>query len=396
MPLSIFIFGNTNNYLYILAEGFRALGHNVRLVINRKDLLHRPESLNPDWSNGYPEWITDCSHLTDFAFAFESYEADEMFSTMAAQADFAILNDIGPSLTSYLSCPFVSVLTGSDLTYSANFHSVEIRTAVWDQEFRKSPHAQRLNRKLIDMVARQREGLLNSRVVAYAARGLSPDGDKLLDAIGVTDAQRMMIYLSDTLRVAQQPMPNNSKLKIFCGSRVTFKQNAAQGFASMDLKGIDILIDGFALYCSQGGTGTLHLPKKGSDISAAQMQIIKLGVESQVKWYEDMPLYQFERELISADLVCDQFGSSFPGMVTTHAYALGRPVLANFRKESMPFDLPGLDAHTPDEVCNALLYADSNRKKLVDLGLESRHFAENYLSSIKTAQLILKHAMDIE
>lgn len=392
MSLSILIFGNTNNYPYLLAEGFRALGHNVRLVINKRELLHRPESLNPGWSKGYPEWISDCSHLTEFDFAYESYAVEEMMSNLAGQADFAVLNDLGPALASYLPCPYASVLTGSDLTYYADFRSVELRTAAWDQGFRRSPYARRLTRKFIDMVARQREGILMSRVVSYGARGLSPDGDLLLDTIGVTDAQRMMIHLSDTLRISQQPMPGNRELKIFCGSRVVWKQNAAKSYVAMDMKGTDVLIDGFALYCNQGGMGTLHLPRKGSDLDDAVARIAKLGIELRVKWYGNMPLQQFEQELISADLVCDQFGSSFPGMVTTHAFALGRPVLANFRREVMPFDLPGLHAVTPDDVCDALIFAEKSRSKLEALGQESRRFAERHLSPKAMAKKLLERS----
>ena len=392
MPLSIFILGNTNNYPYLLAEGFRALGHNVRLVINKKELLHRPESVNPEWTKGYPEWISDYSHLTELDFAYESYGLEEMMSNLAGRADFAVLNDIGPSLASYLTCPYASVLTGSDLTYYADFHSVELRTAAWDQGFRRTPYARRLTRKILDMVARQRDGILMSRVVSYGARGLSPDGDLLLDVIGVTDAQRTMIHLSDTLGISQQPMPGNHELKIFCGSRVVWKQNAAQSYVAMDMKGTDVLIDGFALYCNQGGMGTLYLPQKGSDLDDAVARIADLGIESRVTWYENMTLQQFEQELISADLVCDQFGSSFPGMVTTHAYALGRPVMANFRREVMPFDLPGLNAETPGEVCDALIFAERNRSKLTDLGTKSRRFAERYLSPTAMALHLLQRS----
>jgi len=392
MSLSILIFGNTNNFSFLLAEGFRALGHDVRLILNKKELLHRPESLIPEWRNDYPEWILDCSHLTEFDIAYGSYAVEELMSSVAIQVDFAVLNDIGPALASYLSCPYATVLTGSDLTYYADFRSVELRTAAWDPGFRRTPYARRIVQKFADMVVRQRDGILMSSVVSYGARGLSSDGDLLLDAIGVTDAQRTMIYLSDTVRVSQQPMPKNREMKIFCGSRVVWKQNAAQSYVAMDLKGTDVLIDGFALYCKQGGRGMLYLPRKGSDLDDAVVRIAELGIEPRVKWYENMSLQQFEQELISADLVCDQFGSSFPGMVTTHAYALGRPVMANFRRGIMPFDLPGLHAESPDEVCDALMFAERNRGKLANLGRDSRRFAEKYLSPVAMAEHLLKRS----
>jgi glycosyltransferase involved in cell wall biosynthesis len=328
--------------------------------------------------------------LTEFDFAYESYGVEEMMSNLANQADFAVLNDIGPALASYLRCPYASVLTGSDLTYYADFRSVELRTAAWDPGFRRSAYARRLMRQFIDMAARQRDGILMSHVVCYAERGLIPEADVSLDTIGVTDKQRLMIHLSDVLRISQHPMPGNRELKIFCGSRVVWKQNAAQSYSAQDMKGTDILIDGFALYCRQGGMGTLWLPRKGSDLEDAVLRIAKLGIESRVTWYENMSLQQFEQQLISADLVCDQFGSSFPGMVTTQAYALGRPVMANFRREVMPFDLPGLHVVTPEDVCDALIFAEKNRFKIKKLGEESRCYAERHLSPKTMATNLLK------
>jgi hypothetical protein len=59
--LFIDIFGNTNNYPLLMAQGTRLPGHNVRLVLNRKDLLHRPEARYPDWVNACPDWIGDYS-----------------------------------------------------------------------------------------------------------------------------------------------------------------------------------------------------------------------------------------------------------------------------------------------------------------------------------------------
>lgn len=391
-PLSVFIYGNTNNYPYLLAEGFRALGHAVKLVINKKELLHRPESLHPEWLNAYPEWIIDASDIGEFDIAFESQKLDELFATHGHQADFAVLNDIGPALAGYLHCPYATVLTGSDLTYYANYQSVVLRTAAWDPGFRRTPYARRIVRKFTDLVTRQREGILMSSVVSYGARNLTPEGDVLLDEIGVLDAQRFMVHLSNTLHTARRHMPKNERLKIFCGSRVVWKQNAQQSYCAMDLKGTDVLINGFAAYCRQGGKGVLHLPRKGTDVEDAVTLIAELGIESRVVWYENMSLKQFEEELISADLICDQFGSSFPGMVTTHAYALGRPVLANFRPDLMPFAMPGLHAETAEQVREQLLKAERDYDDLTNLGAVSRAFAEATLSPSAMAKELLERA----
>src|SRR5688572_33380312 len=131
-PLSIAIFGNTNNYPLLLAQGLRSLGHNVRLVINRKELLHRPEGRYPDWAGVYPDWIFDCSNITDEDMIYEAPCVDQAIHHLTFDADLVILNDVGPALAGYLRRPYVALLTGSDLAYYASFDSLQSCTRIWD------------------------------------------------------------------------------------------------------------------------------------------------------------------------------------------------------------------------------------------------------------------------
>lgn len=152
--LSIAIFGNTNNYPLLLAQGLRLLEHDVRLIINRKELLHRPEARYPEWGAGYPDWIVDCSNLSDEDIAFETPAIDQVIHQLTHQVDLVVLNDVGPTLASYLRTPHAVVLTGSDLAYHANFDSIEMRTSMWATEFRRSLQGRRYIRRMINFVAR--------------------------------------------------------------------------------------------------------------------------------------------------------------------------------------------------------------------------------------------------
>ncbi|MGC4099121.1 MAG: glycosyltransferase [Nitrospira sp.] len=393
-PLSIAIFGNTNNYPFLMAQGLRLLGHNVRLVINRKELLHRPEARYLDWAGGYPDWVVDCSNLSDEDVAFETPAIDLAIQHLTHNVDLVILNDVGPAFASYLRTPHAVVLTGSDLAYYANFASLEMRARMWDPEFKRSPQGRRYLRRMADFVTRQRDGILGAEVVCYGQRGLVPSGDQILDEIGVRDERRLMLHFSNTIDLKAQPLTQNDKLIILCGSRVVYRPNHNPALSAMDFKGTDVLLKGFALYCQRGGKGELRLPRKGQDLHAAVDLISELAIGDQVHWLDEMPLVRFYEEMIAADVVCDQFGSSYPGMVATDAYALGRPVMAKLRPEifsqRFPEPLPGFDAETPEKIADHLMKMEQSRVVLAEMGQKSRAYAETYLSPESMAKQLLE------
>jgi len=391
--LSIAIFGNTNNYPLLLAQGLRLLGHNVRLVLSRKELLHRPEARYPDWATAYPDWIVDCSNLSDEDIAYETPALDQTIHQLTHNVDLVILNDVGPALATYLHAPHAVVLTGSDLAYYASFGSLQMRTSMWDSEFKRSLQGRRYLRRMADLVARQRDGILSAEVVCYGQRGLVPSGDQLLDDIGVVDDRRLMLYFSNTIDLQVQPAAYNEKLAVLCGSRIVYRPERNPALSAMDFKGTDVLIRGFAEYCQRGGQGELRLPQKGQDLDAACELINGLDIADRITWLPEMPLAGFYEEMAKADLICDQFGVSFPGMVTTDAYALGRPVMANLRNEifGQRFlePLPGFDAKTLEEIADHLMMMEKDKNILVEMGYKSRTYAEAYLSPESMARQLL-------
>ncbi len=392
--LSIAIFGNTNNYPLLLAEGLRGLGHHVRLLINRKELLHRPEARYPHWAGAYPPWIIDCSHITDEDIAYETPVIDQAIHLLTYGVDLVILNDVGVSFAGHLRSGHIAFLTGSDLAYYANFGSLEMRTAKWDAGFKRSFQGRRYIRKMADFVARQRDGILGADVVCYGHRGLVPEGDRLLDEIGVSDDHRLMMYLSNTSGLAAKPAPKNINLKILCASRIVYRRADHPNLSAMDFKGTDLLLNGFAIYCNQGGRGELRLLRKGQDLDAAIALIGELGIKDRIVWLDEMPLADFYEEIAAVDIVCDQFGTSYPGMTTVDAYALGRPVMANLRNDifsqCFPEPLPGFNATTAQEIAEQLLTLDGNRKLLEKVGGKSRVYAEAYLSPDRMAKQLLE------
>lgn len=392
-PLRIIIFGNTNNYPLLLAQGLRSLGHRVTLIVNRKDLLHRPESLHPDWQR-YPEWVRDCSYLQDEHVIFDTRDCDEVISLLSQNVDLVVLNDYGIAFAEHVKVPHVAFMTGSDLTYYGNYKLLRWRTEAQDPNYTRSATGRREIRRVSDFIARQRDGILSAELVSYAHPGLIPQGDELLQDIGVDQSRRMMLYLSNVSGISSQQPRANERLRLLSGCRIVFKPEVNPGLSDIDFKGTDILLKGVARFRQQGGEATLLLPRKGQDLGRAEELIDELKLSGCVEWLEEMSLHDFHKSVASVDLVCDQFGSSFPGMVCLDAYAMGRPVMAKLRPEvfSSIFGqpLPGFNAETVADIAAHLGKIELDRSLIETEGLRCRKFAEQHLSPEVMATNLLK------
>lgn len=392
--LRICFFGNTNNYPLLLCEGFRALGHQVTLIVNRTELLHRPEARYPDWTDQWPAWIVDCSSLREDDIVCDTPALDDLVHLMSHGVDLAILNDTGPALAGHLTCPHVALLTGSDLSYYGSFEMIEMRTASWSPQFRRSSQGRRSIERMTRLVARQRDGIASADLVCFGLPGLIPTADRLLEVMGVTSAEREMLLLANVDAWDAKPSRRRSgPLQILSGSRIVYRRDANSALGPQDLKGSDVLIEGFARYCQRGGTGSLRLPQKGQDLSAAKSLIERHQIADRVSWMPECDLAGFHEEIRNADVVCDQFGSSFPGMVTADAFALGRPVLANLRPDVFATSrfgaLPGLHAENAEQIANHLMGMDRDRSIIARLGADCRRFAEQLLAPKVAAHRLL-------
>lgn len=393
--MNIGIFGNTNNYPYLLAKGMRALGIGVHLVINRRERLHRPENCDPQLAGAYPDWILDASDLHEEDYLALSPRLSALVNFLSAGIDAVVLNDIGPSLYRVIERPAVVLLTGSDLLYSANYESAAARRASWDPAFARSAGGRMWERAWTSFVTRQRDGILAARAVSYAPPGMIPEGDALLGSIGVAPAQRFFIYMADLHGIAPAPLPEEPSLRILNGARLTGGWTLKSGLYSQDDKRPDILLRGFKGYAERRrGGARLHLFAKGDHVSEIKKMVRALGLSKRVEWCAEIDLAGFRNAMAGAHIVCDQFGNSFPGMAALDAMAMGRPVLANFRLDVLrdwaADEWPVLNATSTAEVAERLQFATSNRAGLVALGERARQFAEIHLSPEANARSCLR------
>ena len=391
--MKIGLFGNTNNSMFAMCEALRSLGHDAELIVTSKELLHRPEGRAPEFRSGYPDWIVDQSDLEDHDYFVLSPKLEPCLDRLS-RCDALILNYIGPSLLPMLERPAIAFLTGSDLDYYANPKMVEARTEVWPATFKGSARGRIEIRMIEEFIQRQRQGIQMADAVRFMPRGLVPEGDRLLDELGVIDERRVFCPAMDQ-RVKFSPAPSVLPVRVFCGARLTWKLPVKPGQSTLDYKGSDIMIRGLGHFYRATGTRLdIQLVRKGLHVQELEALIDEEGLTDQVSWSDEMSLSEVWGRYAASDIVFDQLGLSTIGAVGVDAMATGRPVIGNARPEMFE-NLSGeaapiCQAKTPEEVSAQLqrLVFDSEERERV--GRAGRRYAEEHLDISRFAQILLQ------
>lgn len=390
--MQIAIIGNTHNLPFLLGEGLRSLGVQVRMVVTRGDRLHHPvlAGLAPD---GLPDWVFDASDLDSHAFEFQRRSIGPALDFVLHKADLVILNDQGPSLHNLLPLPAVSQLTDSDLFRSAQLAPTAIGTAD-----RPDGHGQLLCGPMDvalweAMVVRQRAGIRRSLLVSHPWRGMLPEADAVLDEIGVEDGRRLFLLFTDTERVRPTRPPPGRALQILGGARPSWDERTPSGLGHGDDHAADRLIRGFREFLDMGGEGRLILIETGPPTTKTRDLASALDLGDHVVWKTEMSAADLYRELEGCHVVCDHLDPSPPSMMALAGMAAGRPVIANLRLDSMarrfPQSWPACNAQSAHDVARRLWTLYRNPSRRDRLGAEARLFAETWLSPTFAAETLL-------
>jgi glycosyltransferase involved in cell wall biosynthesis len=389
LRVRIGLFGNTNNNPLLLALGLRRLGHEAVLVVNRKERIHRPESKFPEFEQRYPEWMLDCSDLSEDDFVWVSPRLESVLTFLTWESSGLVLNDLGPSLLEFCSLPSIALLTGSDLTYYANPKTTSVRYGGCAADYRETAGARLGMRAWDAFIERQRSGIRNATVVSTAIPGLVPEMDHLLRDIGVPDSRRDSYYMAFGQASTTRPTQAARPLRVVNGARLNWKP-LPDGFCGLDHKATDVLLEGFAAFISSGGDADLVLFRKGLHIAETEALASSLGIASRIIWRDQVTLDEFHAEILQADIVCDQLGETFPGMVSLDAMSFGLPVIANFRPEInhslFPKPVAACQARTSAEVTAHLTALAASPDARARAGRAAQDFARRHFSPIACAE----------
>ena len=262
-----------------------------------------------------------------------------------------------------------------------------------DPVWRESVAGRFIQRHWEAFVMRQRAGIRAATVVSAPVPGLVPVIDGVLDDIGVEPAQRDFVYLAHTECAPAAPRQGGSRLRVVNGARLNWKRPLPEGYSSQDHKGTDVLLRGFASFVAGGGDAELTLFRKGLHVAETEALVRELGIESHVVWRAECSASDFSGAIREADVVCDQLGDAFPGMVALDAMAMGVAVIANFRPDLtrtlFPHGVPACQASTQEEV-RAQLAALVDPERRGQVGTEARLFAQQHFSPHGNAEKCLR------
>jgi glycosyltransferase involved in cell wall biosynthesis len=394
--MKIGLFGNTNNSLFSLAEALRGLGHEVLLILDRKELLHRPENIAPEFFSGYPDWIMDASGLQDRDYFVQSENLQWVTNRLAC-CDGLILNSLGPSLLSILNVPSIAFLTGSDLEYYANPEMIEARTKVWTAEYKASSVGKAEIQLTLDFIHRQRMGIRKAVAVRYFPRGLVPAGDRLLDELGISGHTRLFCPAAVS-RVKFVPPPHNNPIQVFCATRLTWKLPIEIGTSSLDYKGSDVMIRGLgAFYRSTGVRLDIQLVRKGQHVKELEQVIAEEGITGQITWSDEMSLLEVRDRYAKSDIVIEQLGDSLIGGAGIDAMATGRPVIGNMQPawfESIGAAPPICQARTSAEVHSQLQRLVFDHQERERIGRASHEYVKKNLDIKRAAECFMRRLED--
>ncbi len=411
--------GNTNNAPFLIARALRAQGHDVQMVIDRPEPLHRPENRYRDVSSPYPHWIHAVDAIDVDDVAFETGRWARVLAVLGT-CDALVLNGTMFAAAADLDLPAVAVSTGSDLEFYCHPGAAEAFARMQDYPGRErrwrravagldsytaadlvdigsqlpSP-AFRLWRKYVfaRAVARQWRGLRAARAIMTLPRGAMPVSDGLLDRIGVDQTPRLLGFWVDLANVRPLPLPANETLRVFCPTRLNWHAPFPTSMIPGENKRGDVLIRGVAAFQAHTGRRVeLHLVAKGHAVSATRELVNAVGLGTAVVWHEEMSQADVIANYTQADVVADQFGDHLVGMAGYEAMASGRPLLCNWRPEVFGTAFgemaPVAQARTPDEVV-ARLTELSSRDARTRLARAGRAWVERHLALDRLAATVV-------
>ena len=398
--MKIGFLGNTNNYPFRLARTLRALGHDIVFFVDRprSEPRHRPEYHYADVPYPYPAWIQEIAPSNPLQIALYPWALRSVIGRLQT-CDGVILNGLALSVGERISRPIIGLLTGSDLDVFANLKQVSSLAAAsyqGDWLSRIGPFkgaAVLLKHKVFSLfVQKQRAGIAKCCLVEYALPGLIPEGDALLDEIGIHQTRRTSFMMSDIEHLPLTQERTGDLLRIFCAARLQWrKPQVGAKVSPLDLKGTDIMLEGLKKFVVQYESSVqIHLIAFGSDAELAERYIKDIGLAPYVWWHPQLSQEQFLAEMVKADVVLENFGpDSCIGMAGRDAIALGKPVIAwgksaIFERE-LGEPLPIYEARTADEICSGLKHIVANPAEVAQLSTRARAYASRWFSARRAA-----------
>jgi len=405
--VKIVVVGNVNNSNHILARAFSRLGHDVLHFLDKDIALDEPRNRYDDATSTKSGGV-EVIHLgyVDIIDNLRGGRAKRKLNYAIGNADLTVLNGLSAAILGVQPSRYIFHLTGSDLFFIEDWRRLGTPFSGRDLlPLRRAVVRQILGRlqylSLAKRVARRQRTLIsNADVVVCAPPGAVPGADSILNncklrgfRFGAFWSDANLIPLS---RASPPPIKAETQavLSVLNVGRLSWKTHAGLVKSSLDIKGTEILLSGFAQALMKSPRPMrLTLFRKGPDIEATMSLVEQLDLAAHILWLEEVTQAEILALMVSHDLIVDNLGPGSPGLTTADALALGVPVMSNMAGRQGPGDrlgtAPVLHARSVDDVAHWLLKLSGNPEELNSLGEAGRRFAMTELSPDRQAVELL-------
>lgn len=405
--MKIVVLGNTNNSNHILARAFSRLGHDVQHYIDKDIALDEPMNRYKDATTTHSAGV-ELIRLgyVDIISTLGGGRSKRRLNDAICEADLTILNGLAGAILGVHPTRYIFHLTGSDLFFLEDWKRLGSPLNVKGLLSLRRAGLRRLVGRLTylslaKIVARRQRALIsNADVVICAPTGAVPGADSVLNSCKL-GGRRFGAFWSDANSIPLSPESNTVPkadirvvLNVLNVGRLSWSSNKGSVKSSLDLKGTDILLRGFAQALVNSPLPMrLTLFRKGPDVEATVSLAEQLDIAEHIVWREEVTQGEILTLIASHDLVVDNLGPGSPGLTTADALALGVPVMSNMAGRQGPGDrlgtAPVLHARSVNDVEQWLLKLAEDPKLLESIGEASRRFANSELSPDRQAAELL-------
>jgi len=400
--LKIVFLGNMNNYPYEFAKELKKRGYNITFIVDaEKDyLLDRPESLDRELNNNYPEWIIERPlpwKMKAFKFSFP----DLFFTGMIRYLnsfDIIFLNGHWISLGTFVNSGklVVDFFAGFDLDIAANLN----RISVFSSRYKKSGG---IMNKLIPvaltnlifrrMINFQRSGIKRADLVNYYPTGINTGSDELLDEIkeGQYFSKLEFRGFDCTKFPYREPMAGKKVFSILNITRFFYLNSSNAN------KRNDIMIKGIGIFLKKNnikpGDVEIIFFNKGEDVEDAKRLCDQYGLTPFISWKQEVAVDDLNAYFENCDVAFDQLGHHWVG-AGLFSMLIGRPLIANGRPEIFEKltneKSPICQATNEEEVETWLTKLYVNRSLVKEIGKASSEYVRRHHSVERPVDLFLE------
>ncbi len=390
--LNISILGNTNNVGMCLASSLAKDGHKITLFLTDNTIgnkVNRPNSLLKMKTNNFNFKIRDFSKTQFKNYLYKPNQLLERIFSKILKVDLFILIGLNNSLGVTMNVPYVSILLGSDLLYFANPNSICDITKEWSKNYLISKKGKQELQFYKNFIYNQRYGIKKAICYSFCFKDILSEAELILGEIRDKNKKRFnfaTFAISEACNLKiKKKFSSNDEICILNGARIVISRKN-KSIGQIDLKATEILINGFTKFVKKGGKGKLILFEKGAskDIEIAKNLIKSNGIKTSVRWLKELEISKFLKKIGEVDIVADQLGDSFPGLVTADALAIGTPVMANMRNSYFAkyFGeiIPGINVKSAEDIAINLNFYRKNKDLLKEISWKGKEFYFQNLS----------------